>query len=305
MSPLLECVPNVSNGRDPEVIRALAEAFASAGASLLGVDSDADHHRSVITIAGPAEAVVEGAVRGVRAARDAIDLNHHQGAHPRMGAADVVPFVPLGSATMADAVAAARTAGARIWAEAGVPVYLYGEAATRPERANLAALRKGGFEGIRATIETDPARRPDFGSAAVHPTAGITAVGARFFLIAFNVNLATRQLPVAQQIAGRIRERDGGLPGVKALGFDLPERGQVQVSMNLVDFRRTSPIEVFEVIRDLAAAQGVAVAEGEVVGLIPEAACPPDFETRVMARGFVRDEQVIERRLARAGGAGA
>lgn len=305
MSRLLECVPNISNGRDAALIRKVAAAFSAAGATLLGVDSDADHNRSVITIAGEIDAVIEGAVRGVAAARDVIDLTSHAGAHPRMGATDVVPFVPLGKATMSDAIEAAKRAGARIWQEAKVPVYLYGEAATRPERANLAHVRKGQFEGIRDEIADHPERLPDFGAAAVHPTAGITAVGARFFLIAYNVNLNTRQLPVAQQIARRIREKDGGLPGVKAMGFDLPERGLVQVSMNLVDFRRTSPIEAFDVIRDLAKAMDVDVAESEVVGLIPEAACPADFAARVKATGFDADEQIIERRLARQSGPGA
>jgi len=300
MTVLLECVPNISDGRRPEVVEAVARAFASAGAALLGADSDADHNRSVITIAGTPEQVVEGAVRGVVAARDRIDLTTHQGAHPRMGATDVVPFVPLAGATTEDAVAAAKTAARRIWEEAGVPTYLYGDAAQRPERANLAHVRKGQFEGIREAIATDPARRPDFGDAAVHPTAGITAVGARFFLIAYNVNLATQDLAVAKDIAKAIREKDGGLPGVKAMGFDLPEKRQVQVSMNLVDFRRTSPIEVFDEIARRAQAAGVPVAGSEVVGLIPQAACPEGFAERVRVLDFDPDEQVVERRIARA-----
>ena len=299
MSVLLECVPNISDGRNPDVVESVAAAFASAGAALLGTDSDGDHNRSVITIAGTPDAVIEGAVRGVIAARDAIDLRSHEGAHPRMGATDVVPFVPLGGATTADAVAAAVTAAERIWKEAGVPTYLYGEAARREERANLANVRRGQFEGIRESIGSDPARAPDFGDAAVHPSAGITAVGARFFLIAFNVNLDTRDLAVAKAIATEIREKNGGLPGVKAMGFDLPEKNQVQVSMNLVDYRKTSPIEVFDEIRRRAEDAGVPVAGSEVVGLIPEAATPEGFAERVQVLDFEPEEQIVERRLAR------
>lgn len=300
MSVLLECVPNISDGRNHDLIASVAQAFASAGATLLGTASDADHNRSVITMVGAPDAVIEGAVRGVAAARDAIDLNTHEGAHPRMGATDVVPFVPLAGATTDDAIAAAVTAAERIWKEAGVPTYLYGDAARRAERANLAKVRRGQFEGIRDAIADDPAREPDFGDPAVHPTAGITAVGARFFLIAYNVNLDTRDLTLAKKIATEIRERDGGLPGVKAMGFDLPEKEQVQVSMNLVDYRKTSPVEVFDEIARRAEAAGVPVAGSEVVGLIPEAATPEGFAERVRVIDFDADEQIVERRLARA-----
>jgi len=302
MSILLECVPNISNGRDADLVARVAAAFAAGGAALLGTDSDADHNRSVITIAGTPEEVIEGAVRGVIAARDAIDLNHHEGAHPRMGATDVVPFIPLAGATSGDAVAAARTAAERIWREAGVPTYLYGEAAASPERTNLAKVRKGQFEGIRASIATDPARRPDFGEAAVHPTAGITGVGARFFLVAYNVNLDTRDLQAAKAIASAIREKNGGMPGVKAMGFDLPEKGQVQVSMNLVDYRQTSPVQAFDEIAACAEAAGVTVVGSEVVGLIPQAACPEGFAERVRVIDFDAEAQIIERRLGRAPG---
>lgn len=298
MSVLLECVPNISDGRNADVIAAVAKAFASAGAVLLGTDSDADHNRSVITIAGTPEQVIEGAVRGVAAARDRIDLGSHEGAHPRMGATDVVPFVPLGDATTADAVQAAKAAAERIWNDAQVPTYLYGDAAQVPERSNLAKVRRGQFEGIRDSIAEDPARKPDFGDAAVHPTAGITAVGARFFLIAFNVNLETKDLAIAKGIATEIREKNGGLPGVKAMGFDLPEKGQVQVSMNLVDYRKTSPIEVFNEIARRAKEAGVTIAGSEVVGLIPEAACPEGFAERVQVLDFDADEQIVERRMA-------
>lgn len=300
MSGLLECIPNISNGRDAGVIAEVAAAFASAGAVLLGTDADPDHNRCVITVVGTPEQVVEGAAAGVAAARDGIDLTTHAGAHPRMGATDVVPFVPLEGATTAVAVAAAHAAAERIWKEAGVPTYLYGDAARVPERADLAAVRRGQFEAIRAGIANDPARTPDFGHAAVHPTAGITAVGARFFLIAFNVNLATRDLAIAKRIAAAIREKNGGLPGVKALGFDLPERGEVQVSMNLVDHRRTSPVQAFDAIARHAEKAGVSIVGSEVVGLIPRAACPADFAARVRAIDFDPDIHILERRLAAA-----
>lgn len=302
MAGLLECIPNISNGRDPTAIAAVADAFTSAGAVLLGTDADSDHNRSVITFAGTHEQVVAGAVAGVAAARDRIDLTAQDGVHPRMGATDVVPFVPLAGSTTEHAVAAAEAAAQRIWTEAGVPTYLYGDAARGLERRNLAHVRKGEFEGIRASIATDPARRPDFGDAAVHPTAGITAVGARFFLIAYNVNLATEDLAAAKAIAAAIREKNGGLPGVKALGFALPEKNQVQVSMNLVDYRKTNPVQVFDAIVARAEAAGVPVAGSELVGLIPQAACPEDFAERVRLIDFDADAQIIERRLAQAGG---
>lgn len=295
---LLECVPNVSEGRDAAAVEAIAKAFASAGATLLDVESDRDHNRSVISVAGTPEEVVEGAVRGARAAMERIDLTKHRGAHPRMGATDVVPFIPLGGATERDAVAAAQRAAERIARELSIPTYLYGQAARRPERADLAKVREGQFEGIRDVIGTDPARAPDFGPMAVHPTAGATAVGARFFLIAFNVDLDTRDLALAKRIAKEIRERDGGMKAVKALGFDLPERGWVQVSMNLTDYRVTSPQAAYEAVRARAQAAGAKVAGSELVGLIPAAACPPGFDKAVRLLSF-DPEQVIETRLAR------
>lgn len=301
---LLEFVPNVSEGRDAAAIQAIAQAFASAGATLLDVDSDADHNRSVITLAGTRREVVDGAVAGAREAMEFIDLTAHQGAHPRMGAADVLPFVPLGEATMQHAVAAATEAAELIARDLGIPTYLYGEAARRPERRDLAKVRAGEFEGIRDLISTDATRAPDFGDKAVHPTAGATAVGARFFLIAFNVNLATKDIGLAKRIAKEIRERDGGMPGVKALGFELPEKGQVQISMNLVDYRRTSPIAAFDAVASRAQVAGVTVAGSELIGLIPEAACPEGFAQRVRLLSFDPD-QVIEARLAKRRGAPA
>ncbi len=273
MARLVECVPNFSEGRRAQVVEAIAaEAREVRGITFLGLEMDADHNRSVLTFVGPPEAAAEAAFRAVRKAAELIDLRRHTGAHPRMGAADVVPFVPLGETTMEDCVALARGLGERIAAELRIPVYLYGEAARTPERRDLAVIRKGEFEKIRETIAKDRSRIPDYGARAVHPGAGATAVGARFFLVAYNVNLRSRDLALAKAIAKRVREKDGGLPAVKAMGFDLPEKGLVQVSMNLTDFRRTGIGTAFEAVRAAAAEKGVEVAESEVVGLVPRGA---------------------------------
>jgi glutamate formiminotransferase len=298
MTILLECVPNVSEGRDAAKVREIAAAFTSAGGTLLDTSSDADHNRSVITFAGTPEEVVEGAVRGARAALERIDLTQHRGEHPRMGAADVIPFVPLGAATMEDAVRAAQRVAERVAKEVGIPTYLYGEAARRPERRDLAWIRRGEFEGLGETVPKDAERAPDFGPAKLHPTAGAAAVGARFFLIAFNVNLKSRDLALAKRIAREVREKDGGLPGVKALGFELSGKNEVQISMNLVDFRKTSPKVVFDAIAAKAKDAGVEVSCSELVGLIPEAAAPAGFAEHVRCTAFEPD-QVIEHRLKR------
>ena len=301
---LLECVPNISDGRDKAAIDAIAKAFASKGATLLDVESDRDHNRTVITIAGSHREVVDGSIAGAREALKRIDLTRHQGAHPRMGATDVVPFIPLEGATMADAISAASEAAERLAKELGIPTYLYGDAARFETRRDLAKVREGQFEGIRDVIGSNPARAPDFGPRAVHPTGGATAVGARYFLIAFNVDLETRDLALGKRIAKEIRERDGGMKGVKALGFDLPEKGWVQVSMNLVDYRATSPIAAYDAVKARADAAGVKIAGSELVGLIPAAACPEGFSDRVRLLSFDPD-QVIETRIAKRRGAKA
>ena len=299
MPRLVECVPNFSEGRRREVVDQILDAIAAVpGVTLLDREMDPDHNRSVLTFAGEPGPVSEAAFRAIAKAATLIDLNHHSGQHPRMGATDVVPFVPLGDTSMDVARAAADEAAERIARELGIPTYLYGDAARRPERRDLAKVREGQFEGIRDLIAKDPARAPDFGPQAVHPTAGATAVGARFFLIAFNVNLVTRDLAIAKKIAKEIRERDGGMPGVKALGFDLPEKGWAQVSMNLVDFRKTSPVAAYDAVASRAAAAGVEVAGSELVGLIPKAACPDGFPQRVRLLAWDPD-QVIETRWER------
>lgn len=268
---VIECVPNVSEGRRGEVIEACAAAIRRTGAALLGVAPDATHHRTVFTFAGAPTVVRDAALALYATALEAIDLRTHQGAHPRLGAVDVVPFVPLSGATMADCVSLAREVAAEVAARHDLPVYLYEEAATSPSRRRLEHIRRGQFEGLGARLsQADWA--PDFGPAVPHPTAGATVIGARAPLIAYNINLATDRLDVAKRIARAVRESSGGLPHVKAMGVALPRRGIVQVSMNLTNFRVTSMHQVMEFVRREAAEADVAVLESEVIGLIPEAA---------------------------------
>jgi glutamate formiminotransferase len=292
---LVESVPNVSEGRRIEVVDEIVEAFAGDDPDVLVLDrsSDPDHNRSVLTLAGPGPALVNAAVRGAAACVRLIDLTAHGGVHPRMGALDVLPFVPLDPA--ADCVPLALEAGRRLVEEVGVPVYFYGAAARRPERAQLPAVRAKGFEALASASTRDPARAPDLGGPALHPTAGATAVGVRPFLIAYNVNLATDDLGLARRIAGAVRGRDGGLPAVRALGLPLERRGMTQVSMNLVDFRVTSPATAFAAVADLAARAGVEVAESELVGLLPEAALAGVDPARLKLHGFSRDRLIEER----------
>jgi glutamate formiminotransferase len=300
---LVECVPNVSEGRDREVIAAMAEAIRSVpNVFLLDVQSDPDHHRSVFTFVGEPEAVAEAVFRLFEAALPRIDLRRHRGEHPRMGAVDVVPFVPVRGVTIADCVELAKKVGEEIWRRFRVPAYLYGEAATRPERADLSEIRKGEFEGFFEKIK-DPKWQPDFGEPEVHPTAGVTAVGAREFLIAFNVNLGTSDLRVAKEIAKAVRFSSGGLRYVKALGMELKERGIVQVSMNLTNFRKTPLPRVLELVRREAARFGVPVVGTEIVGLIPEEALVQVAEYYLQLEKFSLG-QVLERRIEEAlGGA--
>jgi glutamate formiminotransferase len=268
---LIECVPNFSEGRRGDVIDEISAAIAAVGgAHVLDVQSDAVHNRCVITFVGDERAAVEAAFRGIAAAARLIDLNHHEGAHPRFGAADVVPFVPLKASGLAVCVAAAEALAERVGGELAIPVYLYEASARRPERENLAEVRRGEFEGLRETIASDPSRRPDEGPARIHPTAGAVAIGARLSLIAYNVDLASDDVALAKTIAAEIRERDGGLPKLKAMGLAID--GGVQVSMNLTDYRVTSLATAFEAVRARAAKRGVEVRASEIVGLVPEEA---------------------------------
>jgi glutamate formiminotransferase len=298
---IVECVPNFSEGRRPEVLDAIVAAITKAGAvKLLDREMDASHNRAVVTFAGPVGEVEKAAFAGVAAARERIDLNHHQGEHPRMGATDVLPFVPVGgpqSATMEACVALARRVGRRIGTELEIPVFFYEEAASRPQRRNLADVRSGEFEGLRDLIGKDPERDPDFGPRRIHPTAGAIAVGARFFLVAYNVNLASEDVKLAKSIAKAIRERDGGLKCVKALGFFLEERKVAQVSMNLTNYTVTPIEKAYYEIERLARAAGVEILESELVGLAPRAALPPGIAERVKLAGFDPKKQVLEELL--------
>jgi len=297
----IECVPNFSDGRDPAVAAALRAAIEGvAGVRLLGWHSDPDHHRSVATFAGAPEAVEEAAFRAIARAAERIDLRRHAGAHPRLGATDVCPFVPLepgGPDGMQRCVRAAERVGARVVAELGLPVYLYGEAARIPERRALPAVRRGGFEGLRTAVEQDPARRPDLGPARMHPSAGAVALGARDFLVAFNVNLAIRDLAVARAIARAIRESDGGLPGIRALGLELPSQGCVQVSINLCDPRRTGLLAVFAEVERLAREAGTAIRGSELVGLAPRFALDASIARAVRLPDFDARRDVLESAL--------
>ena len=297
MERIVECVPNFSEGRDPEKVRRIVAAITAVpGVVVLDHGMDADHHRSVVTYAGEPAAVVEAALRAAEVAVSTIDLTRHQGAHPRIGALDVLPFIPLRGVTMAECVALARQAGELIARQLNLPVYLYEEAATRPDRVDLADVRRGEFEGLRTAVEGDPHRRPDFGPSRLHPTAGAVAVGARSLLIAYNINLATNDLLVARKVARAVRGRDGGLRYVKALGLPLEQRGQVQVSLNLVRYEATPLHRVFEMVRREAERFGVAIAGSEIIGLLPRAALEASAEYYLQIENFSR-ESILEERL--------
>jgi glutamate formiminotransferase len=292
---IVECVPNFSEGRDKAKVDAIVEAMKLPGVFLLDREMDADHNRCVITLVGEREAIQEAAIRGVGRAAELIDLNVHKGAHPRMGAADVVPFIPIEGVTIEDCVAMARHVGAEIAKRFGIPVYLYEAAATRAERTNLENIRRGQFEGIRDEIATKPERMPDFGEARVHPTAGATVVGARKFLIAYNVFLNTADVDIAKKIAKAVRFSTGGMRFVKGAGFLV--RGQAQVSMNLTDFEQTPVARVFELVKREAARYGAMPVSSEIVGLIPKAALEQAAEWFLQVENF-DSSLILENRLA-------
>ena len=292
---LIECVPNVSDGR-PQVAEAIARAIRTvSGARLLDHSADSSHNRSVFTVAGDAAALASAVMAMFERAIADIDLRSHRGEHPRVGAVDVVPFVPLEGATMSECVALARRVGEAVADRFHVPVYLYEEAATAPARRHLEDIRRGEFEGLAARMKT-AGWAPDFGPRAPHPTAGASVIGARMPLIAFNVNLATDRLEVAKAIASTIRQRGGGLPSVKALGLRLAHRGLVQVSMNLTNFRETPIARAFEAVKREAEANGVEVLESEIVGLVPSAALSAEDAREIQLKGAVEDK-TIENRL--------
>jgi len=293
-STLVECVPNFSEGRDKAKVDAIVEAMKIPGVYLLDREMDSDHNRSVITLVGEGEAIQEAAIRGVGKAAELVDLTKHQGAHPRMGAADVVPFIPIDGVTIEDCVAMARHVGAEIWKRFQIPVYLYEAAAATPERQNLENIRRGQFEGIRADIATNPARKPDFGDPRVHSTAGATVVGARKALIAYNVFLNTPDVDIAKKVAKAVRFSSGGLRFVKGAGFLV--RGLAQVSMNLTDFEQTPIHRVFEFVKREAARYGVIPVSSEIVGLIPKRALEQAAEWFLQVENF-DSSLILENRL--------
>jgi len=304
MKRLIECVPNFSEGRDPAKVDALVKAMSGvARVWVLDREMDADHNRCVITLAGEPEAVAEAALRGVGKALELIDLTRHAGAHPRVGATDVLPFVPVEGIELEDCVALAKKVGREIWEHYRIPVYFYEAAATRPERVNLENIRKGQFEGLREEVLKNPDRAPDVGEPRLHPTAGATVVGARKFLIAYNINLNTPDVDIAKKIAKAIRFSSGGLRFAKAMGVDLKARGLAQVSINLTDFEQTPIHRVFEMVKREAQRYGCAIVGSEIVGLVPKKALEMTADFYLQLENF-SPAQVLENRLAAAlGGA--
>jgi glutamate formiminotransferase/formiminotetrahydrofolate cyclodeaminase len=297
MKRLIECVPNFSEGRDPARVDAIVAAMREVpGVFILDRESDADHNRSVITLVGEPEAVAEGALRGVGKAAELIDLTKHSGAHPRMGATDVVPFIPIEGVTIEDCVALAKKVGREIWERYRIPVYFYEAAAHRPERTNLENIRKGQFEGLREEVLRNPDRAPDIGEPRLHASAGATVVGARKFLIAYNINLNTPDIEIAKRIAKNIRFSNGGLRYVKAMGVDLRARHLAQVSINLTDFEQTPIHRVFEMVKREAERYGVSIVGSEIVGLIPKRAIELTADFYLQLENF-SPAQVLENRL--------
>ncbi|HET6840868.1 MAG TPA: glutamate formimidoyltransferase [Candidatus Angelobacter sp.] len=295
MSTLVQCVPNFSEGRRKGVVDAIVEAMKLPGVYLLDREMDADHGRCVITLVGDRESIAEAAIRGVGKAAELIDLTGHQGAHPRIGAADVIPFIPIEGVTIEDCVAIARKVGEEVWKRFSIPVYLYEAAATTPERQNLENIRRGQFEGLREAIAADSNRRPDFGEARLHPTAGATVVGARKALVAYNVFLNTPDVDIAKKIAKAVRYSSGGLRYVKGAGFQV--RGLAQVSMNLTDFEQTPIARVFEFVKREAARYGATPISSEIVGLIPKKALEQAAEWFLQVENF-DSSLILENRLA-------
>lgn len=293
---IVECVPNFSEGMDEGKIRQIVQAMNVPGVRLLDFSLDPDHNRSVVTVAGAPEAILESAVRGVGKAAELIDLTRQTGVHPRIGAADVVPFVPVKGMKLEQCALLARQAGALIWKRYGVPVYFYEAAAARPDRALLEDVRRGQFEGLRTAAVKDATRRPDVGGPELHPTAGASAVGARRFLVAYNIYLDKPDVSVARAVAREIRASGGGMQGVKAMG--VLANGRAQVSMNITDFRTTPLRTVFARVKELAARHGAEPLNGELIGLIPSDAYEPDSEWARQIRGFDAAEKVLEQRLA-------
>lgn len=294
---IIECVPNFSEGADSYKVASIVAAMQIDGVSLLDWSLDADHNRSVVTIAGTPAAVVEAAIRAAGRASELIDLTSQQGVHPRIGAADVIPFVPVRGVSLEQCALLARQAGMEIWKRYRVPVYFYEAAAARPDRALLEDVRRGQFEGLRDAVRKDVSRRPDVGGPDLHPTAGASAVGARRFLIAYNIYLDTDNVATARAIAKEIRASAGGLSGVKAMG--VLAHGMAQISMNITDFRQTSVADAYAAVKRQAARHRTQPVRGELIGLLPEAAYEQDSEWVRQLHGFDPDEKLLERRIER------
>jgi glutamate formiminotransferase len=292
---IIECVPNFSEGTDAAKVSQIVASMQVEGVRLLDWSLDKAHNRSVVTIAGTPAGIVEAAARAAGKAAELIDLTKQNGVHPRIGAADVVPFIPVSGASLAECAVLARQAGLLIWRRYGVPVYFYGAAAARPDRVQLEDVRKGQFEGLRDASRRDAARRPDIGGPELHETAGASAVGARSFLIAYNVHLKGSDIAAARAIARDVRAANGGLHGVKAIGVFA--NGRAQVSMNITDFNLTPMRHVYATIQHLAQRHGVLIDDAELIGLIPEAAYEPDSEWVRQITGFDPDGKVLERKL--------
>ena len=292
---IVECVPNFSEGSDHAKVQAIVEAMHVEGVLLLDWSLDGDHNRSVVTVAGPPAAVVEAAVRAAGKAAALIDLTAQRGVHPRIGATDVIPFVPIAGITLAQCALLARQAGLEIWKRHSIPIYFYEAAASRPDRARLEQVRQGQFEGLRELVLREPARRPDLGGPALHSTAGAIAVGARKFLIAYNLFLDRPDITAARAIARALRASGGGLESIKAMG--LLVRGRAQISLNITDFRLTSVGQAFAEVSRLAAAHTTKVVEAELIGLLPEDAYERDSEWVRLISGFEPEERIVERRL--------
>jgi glutamate formiminotransferase / formiminotetrahydrofolate cyclodeaminase len=298
MKRLIECVPNFSEGRDPAIVDAIVGAMSSVpGVYVLDREMDADHNRSVITLAGDPDAVAEAALLGTGKAMELIDLTKHTGAHPRVGATDVVPFIPIDGVTVEDCVALARRVGNEIWKHYRIPVFFYEAAAMRPDRVNLENVRRGQFEGLREEMKKNHDRQPDVGEPKLHPTAGVTVVGARKFLIAYNVNLNTPDVGIANKIAKAIRFSSGGLRYVKSMGVELKARNLAQVSINLTDFEQTPMHRVYEMVKREAKRYGVMPVGSEIVGLVPKKAIEMAADFFLQLENF-SPEQVFENRLA-------
>ena len=293
--PVVECVPNFSEGKDARRVAAIVAAMRVEGVHLLDWSMDADHNRSVVTVAGEPSAVVEAAVRGAGKAVELIDLTRQQGAHPRIGAADVIPFVPVSGIKLEQCALLARQAGLEIWRRYGVPVFFYEAAAARPDRANLDDVRRGQFEGLRDAVGNDSARRPDLGGPGLHPTAGACAVGARKFLVSYNIYFDSADVAMVRAIAREIRAASSGLKGVKAIG--VLAHGRAQLSLNIPDFKSTPISQVYRAVSALALRHKAAPVEGEVIGLIPEAACERESEWMRQLVGFDAQAKILERRL--------